>query len=167
MEKTIFKSRMSKWILRFYAFIIAVILAALAAPAFFAKDMSPGERSVFVVLFCAIALLFAVIIRRGKNMSFEIGDKLVINGVFGRHRIEFKDISEVRRSAIPSGVRIFGASLLGGYYYFPGIGTAWVSMGNFSDGVLITTVNKRNYLITPEDPDKFVAMLKDKQVKII
>lgn len=158
---------MSKWILRFYAFTIAIILAALAVPAFFAKDMTIGERSVFVILFCAIALLFAVIIRRGKNMSFEIGEKLVINGVFGRHRIEFKDIREARRSAIPAGVRIFGASLLGGYYYFPGIGTAWVSMGNFSDGVLIGTSGRKHFLITPEDPEKFVAMLKDKQVKII
>lgn len=167
MEKIIFKARMSKWILRFYAFMIAAVMAALAGPAFFIKEIPEEGKITFVILFGAILVLFAVIISRAKKMSFAIGDQLVINGVFGRHKIDFKDISEARRSAIPAGVRLFGASLLGGYYYFPGIGTAWVSMGNFSDGVLITTVQKKRYLITPEDPDKFISLLKERQVKVV
>lgn len=44
----------------------------------------------------------------------------------------------------------------------PGIGKAWVTMGNFQDGVLISTKKGKHYVITPQEPLKFIETVKRK-----
>lgn len=70
-------------------------------------------------------------------------------------------IRSVERTLIPFGVRLFGASFFGGYYHVPGLGMAFVTMTNFSDGVLIKA-DVGNFIITPRDPDGFVRSIRDR-----
>lgn len=70
-------------------------------------------------------------------------------------------VRSVERTLIPFGIRLFGASFFGGYYYFPGLGRAFVTMTNFDDGVLIKA-DAGNFIITPRDPDGFVRAIKDR-----
>jgi hypothetical protein len=47
---------------------------------------------------------------------------------------------------------------MGGYYYFPNVGRAFVAITNFKDGVLIRTQHG-NYLITPKNPENFIESI--------
>ena len=69
----------------------------------------------------------------------------------GTKRISMDTIESVERTLIPFGIRLFGATAYGGYYYFPNLGRAFVIMTNSMDGVLIKA-KQRIYLITPRNP---------------
>jgi hypothetical protein len=77
----------------------------------------------------------------------------------GTKKIPLETIESIQRTLIPFGIRLFGASGYGGYYYFPSVGRAFVVITNFKDGVLIKT-KQGNYLITPKNPDEFIQSVK-------
>jgi hypothetical protein len=60
---------------------------------------------------------------------------------------------------IPIHFRV-GASLYSGRFYLLGLGWARAIITNLNDGVLITTKDKKYYLITPSNPEKFIKLLK-------
>jgi hypothetical protein len=76
----------------------------------------------------------------------------------GTKRIPLETIESAERTLIPFGIRLFGASGYGGYWYFPNLGRAFVAMTNFKDGVFIRTQHG-NYLITPKNPENFIESL--------
>jgi hypothetical protein len=76
----------------------------------------------------------------------------------GTKRISLDTIESAERTLIPFGVRLFGATGYGGYYYFPKIGRAFVVITNFRDGVLIKA-KQGIYLITPKSPDEFIESI--------
>jgi hypothetical protein len=76
----------------------------------------------------------------------------------GTKRIPLDTIESAERTLIPFGIRLFGASGYGGYYYFPNIGRAFVVITNFKDGVLIRA-KQGIYLITPRNPDEFIESI--------
>lgn len=122
-------------------------------------------RYTFAAVFSMILLLFVFILYKAYTMQFTVTRKeIAISGIFKEHRIRILDILSVRKVPIPFGFRLGGASFLGGYYYLPGIGKAWVCMSNFSDGVLISAKTGRrekiHYVITPDDPQKFIRVVK-------
>jgi hypothetical protein len=69
----------------------------------------------------------------------------------GTKRVSLETIESAERTLIPFGIRLFGATGYGGYYYFPNVGRTFMVITNFRDGVLIKT-KQSNYLITPRDP---------------
>ena len=77
----------------------------------------------------------------------------------GTKKIPLNTIESVERTLIPFGIRLFGASGYGGYYYFPNIGRAFMVITNFRDGVLIKA-KQGVYLITPRNPDDFIESIK-------
>jgi hypothetical protein len=77
----------------------------------------------------------------------------------GTKKIPLETIESLQRTLIPFGIRLFGASGYGGYYYFPSVCRAFVVITNFKEGVLIKT-KQGNYLITPKSPDEFIESLK-------
>lgn len=77
----------------------------------------------------------------------------------GTKRISLDTIESAERTLIPFGIRLFGASGYGGYYYFPNIGRAFVVITNFRDGVLIKA-KQGIYLITPRNPEEFIESIK-------
>lgn len=162
MEGETFRSVMSRGILVFYLIVSAFILVAIGLPVIKA-DMSQTEQALFVVFFLLVLALMSGIIIKGYKMKFVVTDtQVIIDGMFKKNMIDVHDIESVEKSPIPFGFRLFGASLLGGFYYLPGIGFAWVSMGNFKDGVMIKTRGGKNFVITPENPERFVETVKSK-----
>jgi hypothetical protein len=79
--------------------------------------------------------------------------------VGGTKRVSLETLESAERTLIPFGIRLFGATGYGGYYYFPNVGRAFMVITNFRDGVLIKT-RQGNYLITPKNPDEFIESIK-------
>jgi hypothetical protein len=114
-------------------------------------------KSLFVFIFTCISIMFVYLIWKGYTMKFIISNKqIIIYGLLRNIRIDILDIETIKKIPIPFGFRLFGASFLGGLFFFPGIGNASVTMSNFDDGVLITSKQKKNYVITPQDPQDFI-----------
>ena len=157
----IFKSKVSKWIAGLYLVImIFLVIMFLVIP--FVVPMTFLEKIIFVTIYVIIFLIFIFTLYRAYRLIFIISkDKLIIGCLVKKHVIMYSDIKEVKKTLIPLGFRLFGASLLGGRYYFPGVGNASVAMSNFDDGVLITTKNGYNFLITPMEPLRFIDSLND------
>jgi hypothetical protein len=157
---TVFKSKVSNWIAGLYwAILIFLVIMFIGIPLL--TPMTFFEKSIFVITFFIVILVIVFTLFRGYRLSFIISkDKLLIGGLLKRHEIMFFDIKEVKKVPIPFGFRLFGASFLGGRYYFPGVGNATVAMSNFDDGVLVSTKKGYNYVITPLNPMKFIDDMK-------
>jgi hypothetical protein len=157
-KEAVFGSRMSGWIAGLYWGILIFLGAVLIGVPLLA-GMTLLEGSIFSVVFAFIIIIFICILASAYRMSFVIAkDEIIIRGVFRTSRIRKNEIKSVQKTPIPTGFRLFGASFLGGWYYLPGIGTAWVAMTNFSDGVLITTKQGKHFVITPVNPEKFIKL---------
>lgn len=142
------------WVIIISFGVIVAVAAAFA-------DMGSLAFTILTVTFSSVTLLIALIMFRAYRMKFTItATHIIVNGVFRKNIIKRSDIVSIEKTPIPFGFRLFGASFLGGLYYLPGIGKAWVSMGNFEDGVMITTKQKRHYVITPQKPLDFIKKVK-------
>ena len=82
----------------------------------------------------------------------------------GSKTIPLNTITSAKRTLIPFGFRLFGASFHGGHYYIPSIGRAFVAITNFRDGILIKTPNN-NYIITPNNPDNFMENIEKNRLR--
>ena len=160
MEGEVFRSELSRWIAGMYWGIIVFLLILMAGIPLVEPLSYPGNV-LFYGVFLVVFAIMAFTLYKAYKMRFAITkDSIIICGVFRKNVIKRSEIHEVKKVPIPYGFRLFGASFLGGWYYLPGIGRAWVAMGNFRDGVLITTKNKRNFVITPKNPESFVKKAK-------
>jgi hypothetical protein len=83
----------------------------------------------------------------------------------GTKRISLDTIESAERTLIPFGIRLFGASGYGGYYYFPNIGRTFMVITNFRDGVLIKA-KQGIYLLTPRKPDEFIESIKNARARL-
>ena len=155
-----FTPRLSRWIVGMYWSIFVFLIFMLVAVPFL-LEISPWEKILFLVVFLAVLVIFIFIMVKAYRMRFTIEkNRIIVSGVFTENRIKISDIKSIDKVPIPAGIRLFGASFLGGLYYLPGIGRAWVSMGNFQDGVLISTKKGKHYVITPQEPLKFIETVK-------
>lgn len=162
MQGRVFKPRLSRWITGMY-WVILVFLGILLIGIPMAADLGFLGNLAFISLFSVIILVIIFVMFRAYRMRFTVtGSKVIVNGVFRKSIIDISDIKSVQKTPIPFGFRLFGASFLGGWYFLPGIGKAWVAMGNFKDGVLITTKQNRYYVITPSRPLEFIKTVKGK-----
>lgn len=83
----------------------------------------------------------------------------------GNRTILLKTVKSVKKTMIPFGIKLFGASLHGGYYHIPGLGRAFLAITNFRDGLLIKADNG-NYIITPSNPLDFKEALESRKTKL-
>jgi hypothetical protein len=143
---------------------IAGLLAALGVLLIYlylqTQQLALAVSLAVVVVVEIIVLSIAVSIHRTEYIV-KPNELTLRASVFigGTKRIPLETIESAQRTPIPFGIRLFGASGYGGYCYFPSIGRAFVVITNFRDGVLIKT-RQDNYLITPRDPDQFLASIK-------
>jgi hypothetical protein len=152
----VFRPRLSGWIMGLYWSLLVLLSAIFLGLAFLAGIEAPLNL-LLVCVFILIFALFAFVLSRAHGMRYTVtGSRLVIRGIFNTNVIPRSDIKSVEKTPVPFGFRLFGASFLGGLYYLPGIGRAWVAMGNFKDGVLVTTRQGKHYVITPQRPLEFV-----------
>jgi hypothetical protein len=155
----IFKSRFSKWIAGMYWAILAfLIILMIGIP--LTVTMTFVVKSLFVLLFTSISIMFVYLIWKGYTMEFVVSKKqIIIYGLLRKISIDISNVETIKKIPIPFGFRLFGAQFLGGLFFFPGIGNASVTMSNFDDGVLITTKEKKNYVITPQNPQDFIKII--------
>ena len=158
------KPVVSRWILAFYVgtlvflvglavFLVLLVLQHQVTPLTLALALTPAYVSVVFIFLIRSLLSTRYVLRR------ECLEVKVSRLVGGSKVIPLKDVLEVKRTLIPLGFRLFGASFHGGYYYVPGLGKAFLAITNFKDGVLIRTKGLC-YVITPSKPDEFMSLLK-------
>ncbi len=137
---------------------VFILFMMFGVPFLADEEMSGNDRNVFFIVFGIIFIWLCYIIYRIYKMRYVINNnEITIHGAFNKNVIKINEIEEIKRSPIPFGIRLFGGLFIGGRYYLPGIGKAWVAMTNFKDGVFIKTRASENYVITPKDPDDFIT----------
>jgi Bacterial PH domain len=156
----------SRTIVGFYAGM-AVFLAVLFSVIFyFIYADAPEGSFVGLITLAVIApivegLMLWVLASLYRTRYVLTDSELVLEAsslIGGSKRISLDTIESVQRTLIPFGFRLFGASFHGGHYYFPSVGRAFMIITNFRDGVLIKAKNG-NYVITPSNPDDFIAKI--------
>ena len=155
----IFRSRFSKWIAGMYWMILAfLIIMMIGIP--LVITMTLMEKSLYVFIFCCTSIIFIYLIWKAYTMKFIISkNQIIIYGLLQKITIDISNVETIQKFPIPFGLRLFGVICLGGAYFFLGIRKTSVSMSNFDDGVLLTTKQKENYLITPETPKIFIKII--------
>ncbi len=160
---TVNRPKVSGFVAGSYA-AIAVFIGAIIAFFGYASFFTPlgilGLLAVGVSVLVEAVMLRILASIYGTRYILTDGE-LIIRAtklIGGSKRVDLKDVVSVERTLIPVGVRLFGASFYGGYYYIPGFGRAFVAITNFHDGVLVET-KRGNYIITPEKPEDFVKAI--------
>jgi hypothetical protein len=157
-----FETEMSRSISWFY-FTTMILLCVLGAIITIFAPLNIIEKILLIVLFGCIDLVLYYTLARANMTLYTLNPhEIKIYGAMGTKTISFDQIESIKESAIPCGLRLFGSSFLGGWYYLPGIGRTWVSMTNFKDGVLISTQDNKKYLITPKEPRRFIEIIENK-----
>jgi hypothetical protein len=143
----------------FYVAIVAFIAALGVFISYIYLQTLRIEVLVGLVVIVGVEVVIASLLASLWSTKYVLSEqKLIVKAsvlVGGTKRIPLKSIESIERTLIPFGFRLFGASFYGGYYYFPGVGRAFMVMTNFKDGVLLKTKHG-NYIITPKNPENFM-----------
>jgi len=144
-------------------FIIA--LAGLVTYLTFSSRIGLIALMVESVVLGFAGLVMLVILASIYRTSYTLTEnELIIRTtrlIGGSKTIPLRTINSVEKTIIPFGIRLFGASFYGGYYYIPSLGRVFLAMTNFQDGLLIKTENG-NYIITPSKPLDFKTAVESK-----
>jgi hypothetical protein len=155
----------SKRIAASYAVVVVFIAVLIVIFAYLAFSVAPFEL-VFasIVLVPIEAVMLSLLTSFHRTEYILTREELVIKtsrliALTKERRVPLAKVKSVERTLIPFGLRLFGASFYGGYYYIPGLGRAFVTMTNFNDGVLLRTEDG-NYIITPRNPEEFMKAIR-------
>lgn len=165
MRVLINKPIVSKTIAAFYVSLAVSITALIMAFTYLAILTGFIELVYASIILIPVAAILIRLLTSLYEVRYIITDKELVVRVTRliriskeEKRVPFTSITSIKRTLIPFGFRLFGASFYGGYFYIPGLGRAFMTITNFRDGVLIEA-GKRNYIITPSNPDEFVRVL--------
>ncbi len=149
-------SKVIAWSYGGTAIFIAAMIVGFALAGIFTPMQAGGIVSAFILVFVeAIMLLILRSLYTTKYVLTEHEIVLKTTRLIGGNKtIALKDVESVEETLIPFGIRLFGASLHGGYYQIPNLGRAFLAITNFHEGLLIKT-KKGNYIITPRNPVEF------------
>ena len=163
------------WVSRFIAGVyigltafIAALIAFFVYAGFFTPLRIIGFIAAAVCIVVAVIMLLILASIRGTRYVLSNGE-LIIRAtrlIGGSKCVHLGDVENVEKTLIPLGLRLFGASLYGGYYQIPGFGRAFMAITNFNDGVLIKT-KFGNYIITPERPESFMKAINDARTSLV
>jgi hypothetical protein len=160
------KPKVSKAIASFYEAMVVLILALLGF--FVGLTMFTPLEFIGVatsVLLAFVACVLILILASFLRTSYVLTDEeLVINAtklIGGRKTVPLRTINSVEKTIIPFGIRLFGASFYGGYFYIPSLGRAFLAITNFEDGLLVKTEHG-SYVITPSDPLSFKELIQSR-----
>ena len=160
-KKVINKPRISKWIGGMYA-ILTILITILFLGIVFGTDIrfeSINSQFLFFGIMLFVLFLMSFITFSFYKTKYVIQDGILYSqSPFAIIKLRLKDIKKVERTMIPIHIRV-GASLYSGRFYIPSLGWTKAIITNLSDGVLITTKDKKHYLITPSNPEKFIKKL--------
>jgi len=164
MKNVINKPRISKWIGETYKIMTISILIVFVAVALATNIASapPYAQNLFFGLMAFALLLLGITTISIHRTKYVIRDGVLYSwSPFAVIKLALKDIKKVERTMVPAHFRV-GASMYSGRFYIPGLGWTKAIITNFTDGLLITTKDKKRYLITPSNPDRFAKLLKGK-----
>jgi len=142
---------------------IAAFMLFFAFAGFF-TPMETGGIAVSILLFFIVIIMLLLLRSLYRTRYVLTDEELVIKTskiIGGNKKIPLKTIKSIETTFIPHGVRLFGASSHGGYYRVPGLGSTFLAITNFHDGLLIKTKN-RNYIITPKNRLDFKEAIETK-----
>lgn len=157
------KPKISATLVSFYVGVV-VFLAAVFSVVFYLVYTQVTAKSIIGIVVLVIAIGFSegimlwLLASIFRTRYVVTGNELVLKApalIGGNKKIPIESIMSMQRTLIPFGIRLFGASFYGGYYYFPSVGRAFMMITNFRDGVLIKAANG-SYVITPRSPDDFI-----------
>jgi hypothetical protein len=142
----------------------AVLLAALGAliTYLYVQTQKVGAIVGLAVVVAVEIIIISIVVSMYRTEYTLTQRELIMRAsvfIGGTKRVSLEMIKSAERTLIPFGIRLFGATGYGGYYYFPNIGKTFVVITNFRDGVLIKT-KQGNFLITPKNPDDFIESIK-------
>jgi Zn-dependent protease with chaperone function len=163
MENTINKPRVSKWIGGMYA-ILTIFIAILYIVIIFETNVRTSALGLQIFFFGV--MFFVLFIVGFTAISFYRIKYVIRDGVlyswspFAVIKLKLNDIEKVERTIVPIHARV-GASFYSGRFYVPSLGWTKSIIANLTDGVIITTKDKKHYLITPSNPDKFAKSLEN------
>lgn len=123
-------------------FAYATFLTPMGFPGIVASVVSALVEIVMLLILVSLYRTSYIL----TNEEFIIKTTRLIGG---RKTVPLKALNSVEKTLIP-----FGVSFHGGYYYVPSIGSAFLVITNFNDGLLVKT-DHGNYIITPSDPLDF------------
>ena len=156
-------SKTTAWSYGLAVAVIAVFMIFFAFAGFFTPMETGGiAASLLLVVIEIIVLLLLRSLYRTRYVLTD--EELVIKTtklIGGTKKIALNAIDSIETTFIPVGVRLFGASFHGGYYRVPGLGSTFLAITNFHDGLLIKTKN-RNYIITPKNRLDFKEAIETK-----
>ena len=140
-----------------------VVIAALGLLFVYLYLQSPQIGIIIgLIVIAAVEIIMVSLVAAIYGTTYTLTKKeLVIKAsilIGGTKRIPVETIESAEKTLIPFGIRLFGASAYGGYWYFPNVGRAFVAMTNFKDGLLIKAQHGI-YLITPKNPGSFKESL--------
>lgn len=162
MKEIVNKPKISKWVGGMYV-ILTIFVLTIFVSVPFASNILLSPLNLQILFFgIMIFLLFVLVL---VTYSLYSTRYIIRDGVlhswspFAVINIKLTDIKSAEKMIIPFHFRV-GASLYSGRFYVPSLGWTKGIITNLTDGVLITTRNKKRYLITPSSPEKFVKLLK-------
>ena len=140
---------------------LLAVLAVFFVYLYLQEPVIAGLLGLVVIVVVEIIIISIAVSMYTTRYTLTQSELVLRASIFigGTKRISLDTIESAERTLIPFGIRLFGASGYGGYYYFPNIGRAFVVITNFRDGVLIKT-KQSIYLITPRNPDEFIESIK-------
>jgi len=156
------KPRISKWIGRMYAITTIFILILFITITFWTDITSSSINSqiFFFGIMTFITLLMGLTTYSFYRTKYVVEDGVLYSwSPFAVIKLKLKDIKKVERTLVPFHIRV-GASFYSGRFYIPSLGWTKAIITNLSDGILITAKDKKRYLITPSNPDRFARLLK-------
>jgi len=128
---------------------------------FYILDITLVGILISIPLFIVFSVVYAY---TPKEVVLE-DEQLVIKKVFGKVSISYSKIEEISyfKKLSWKTIRLFGSGGLFGWFgifHVPGIGEVWIYARRTRDFVFIKA--DRKYLISPENPQMFIAALKEK-----
>ncbi len=155
------KPRISKWIAGVYLILVLFIAGLFTTLALTIPFKSTAGFESFCLLGIVITGILCTVPYSIYRTRYTVDNgKLYSRAIFAVINIRTKDITKTERTRIPFMIRGYGAGLHSGMFYIPTVGWTKVVMTNMSDGILMKTKNGKNYLITPQNPDRFIKLLK-------
>ena len=149
--------------------IVFVILLVIIVPIFF---LTPKDELKTAISFVSIPFISAIVVYFFRPNNYSVSpDKLLIHRIINNVEIErnnIQSVQEIDESQVKNSLRTFG---VGGF--FGNFGTFWngklgkmtwyvTRKNNF---VLVETKDQKKIILTPDEPEQFVASFNHQQNK--
>ena len=155
-----FKTPVSKFTKALYGGLTALLIGSGII-----SYSQEGQLSALAILVLAGVIPLFILLMPYRIRYRLTEDALVCEWLFGKVKIPYNTIEEVRSFHLPlKSIRRFGISLIGGRFSSKGTGKFYAMFGGKRDGLMIISNSEELYggqiYITPEDEEEFIQDLK-------